>query len=482
MRVETKEVDEGRVSGGSTTSTQSVKDEYCVRVGEKREEKRAPGRDAIGVQPIKDEWCVHEVVSWMYAEDDDETGWRLSADSDVLEKLYRYVCDGPNRRVDKRINRDRSVHLEMRADMADTRCYQSNVTTFAVRPLVRRVRRKHARSPTARDVIGPEYKFLTRATSAPCYSRTQTELIFDLVLRTPYARAVPTVDFSTLRILSVTPHHNPTTHVRYEQRKDDLRKGGLEVHEVLAFHGYSDAELPSILERGLLKLHASEGLLASGIYASTDVRYSFLNYTTNCSTVQGEWTGKVLLVRLLLGRVYNAAPGETLSDVKVHKLQSERRIHSVCSCTTDKGNTPIYAVYADDHADVLSVLELTLPAAAPVPVEVKDTSRIAAATAATAFQASMQTLNRSVRTFYSPGSPSTGVSLTTRPSSWGYWAPSPATSFHASSLPTTPSVVALPVTTSSAPSPTMTAFPLDEDDLQTIMNQANVGREVLFAP
>jgi hypothetical protein len=274
------------------------------------------------------------------------------------------------------------------------------------------------------------------------------------------------------------PHHNPETHARYQQRKDELRKGGVhEVHEILAFHGYSGAELPSILKNGLSKTHASEGLLASGIYGSADVRYSFMNYTTNTSLVKGERTGKVLLVRLLLGvTVYNAEPDETLTDRDVKHLRDTLGIHSVCSCTIDKGDTPIYSVYADSHADVLSVVELTLPAAA------RFTEKKAVDRHTSWFMPRLHRYgipNQYVSWSLDHSGPLPHVNLT----------PYSLASIHSSSVSTpsgisisTPAMTPSSSSSSSSSATTSTnslvATPLfDEDDLQVVMNQAGVTRE-----
>jgi hypothetical protein len=106
-----------------------------------------------------DKWYVHEVVSWMYATNDDATAWQRSSDSDTLEKLYRDVgvCQQESlvnvvdRCINKRITSERHVHLETRADMVNTRCYQNEcghvygATIGACRPISAHARFRYKR-------------------------------------------------------------------------------------------------------------------------------------------------------------------------------------------------------------------------------------------------------------------------------------------------------------------------------------------------
>jgi hypothetical protein len=305
-------------------------------------------------------WLVHETGSWLYANDDTDTDWRLASDSATLEMLYSGLKVGdPGASVEtKGADPQRIYHLEAQASFHNTECYQSNVKTHAVRALVRVVRRRHSRNGVAaHDSIAPAYAFLSRSLSAsPSYSGLELVKVLRLLHHRPYPSALPWVDWRSLRVRSIVPHRNWTTHARYEERKAALFRSGKMVHEVLAFHGYSRAPLRSILDAGLMCERSSGDKLyfGPGIYGSADVRYSFMHYTANRSKIPTRQSGKVLLIRMLLGTVYDAPPGETLGPLAVAKLQQQRGIHSVCSCTTDKGNTPIYVVYDNAHADVLA--------------------------------------------------------------------------------------------------------------------------------
>jgi hypothetical protein len=129
----------------------------------------------------------------------------------------------------------------------------------------------------------------------------------------------------------------------------------------LAWHGFSRAPLPKIISEGLLLKHAEEGsLLASALYGSSDIRYSFTYYTDHKEIVADQKRGKVLLTRMLLGKVHDLKPGQTLDNHAVNILKNKLGCHSTSSCTTDRGNSPIYAVYEDNQIDIVAVVELSI--------------------------------------------------------------------------------------------------------------------------